>query len=132
MKKSYIALLSGIRNEEVTVSFPDFPGCISAGNGIAEALKNGREALEFHLCGMIEGKLPIPEADAGRLREGLEIDPECRPALVEVTVPDMHKERVNITMSRYALDKIDAFIEQHSGNRSALLELAVLDYISRQ
>jgi len=33
------------------VSFPDFPGCVSVGDTVDEAVRLGREALAFHVEG---------------------------------------------------------------------------------
>lgn len=43
------------------ISFPDFPGCISGGNTVSEALANGTEALRFHAKGMRADGAAIPE-----------------------------------------------------------------------
>jgi predicted RNase H-like HicB family nuclease len=40
---------------------PDLPGCIATGNTIQEVEKQIREAIEFHLEGMREDGLVIPE-----------------------------------------------------------------------
>jgi predicted RNase H-like HicB family nuclease len=40
---------------------PDLPGCIAAGEGLAETERLIREAIEFHLEGMREHGDPIPE-----------------------------------------------------------------------
>jgi len=39
---------------------PDLPGCIAAGDTIAEVQQLIREAIEFHLDGMREDGVPIP------------------------------------------------------------------------
>ncbi len=39
---------------------PDLPGCIAAGETIAEVEAEIRDAIEFHLEGMREDGLPIP------------------------------------------------------------------------
>ncbi len=36
------------------ISFPDFPGCVSGGRSLDEALARGAETLMFHVVGMIE------------------------------------------------------------------------------
>jgi len=48
------------------VIVPDLPGCYSGGNGIDDALAEAREAIDFHLEGLIEGGGKIPSA-AGRI-----------------------------------------------------------------
>ena len=40
---------------------PDVPGCISTGDTIEETIQNIKDALEFHLEGMAEEKLPMPK-----------------------------------------------------------------------
>ena len=44
------------------ISFPDFPGCISGGETISEAIRRGCETLAFHARGMFEDgdELPCP------------------------------------------------------------------------
>ena len=40
---------------------PDVPGCIATGNTRDEVGKNIREAISFHIEGLIKDGLPIPE-----------------------------------------------------------------------
>jgi len=40
---------------------PDLPGCVTTGNSIEETEKQIREAIEFHIRGLREDGLPIPE-----------------------------------------------------------------------
>ena len=59
---TYIGVIHKDHDSDYGVSFPDFPGCITAGSTIEEAKKMAYEALVFHIEGMIEDneKLPIP------------------------------------------------------------------------
>ena len=43
---------------------PDLPGCIATGETREEAEKNMYEAIEMHVQGLIEDKLPVPESQA--------------------------------------------------------------------
>ena len=36
------------------VSFPDFPGCVSVGATIDDAVRQGSEALAFHVEGLVD------------------------------------------------------------------------------
>ncbi len=47
--RHYIALIHKDPDTEYGVSFPDFPGCISAGSSLDEARAMGIEALAFHV-----------------------------------------------------------------------------------
>ncbi len=40
---------------------PDLPGCVSTGATVAETERNIREAIRFHIEGLHEDGLPIPE-----------------------------------------------------------------------
>ena len=40
---------------------PDLPGCVTTGQTVAETEQQIRSAIEFHLRGMREDGLPIPE-----------------------------------------------------------------------
>ena len=48
---------------------PDLQGCISTGETISDIKSNIREAVDFHLAGMLSEKLPIPE----NFNEGYEL-----------------------------------------------------------
>lgn len=45
---------------------PDLPGCIATGRSREQVARNIREAIDFHLAGLLqdEGCLPAPEAFA--------------------------------------------------------------------
>lgn len=40
---------------------PDLPGCVATGNTVEETEQQIREAIEFHIRGMREDGLPIPD-----------------------------------------------------------------------
>lgn len=56
----YIAIIHKDTDSEYGVSFPDFPGCVTAGKTLEEAKNMAVEALGFHIEGMIEDKEVIP------------------------------------------------------------------------
>ena len=58
----YIAYLHKDRTSDFGVSFPDFPGCVTAGKTLDEARRMAVEALSLHIKGMMEDGEPIPEA----------------------------------------------------------------------
>ena len=57
---NYIAVIHKEKNSDYGVSFPDFPGCATAGSTINEAKDMAREALELHIEGMLEDGEVIP------------------------------------------------------------------------
>jgi predicted RNase H-like HicB family nuclease len=40
---------------------PDLPGCVATGRTIEETEHEIREAIEFHIHGLIEDGLPVPQ-----------------------------------------------------------------------
>jgi predicted RNase H-like HicB family nuclease len=71
----YIALVHKDEGTSYGVSFPDVPGCISAGDTLEEALANAGEALCTHLALMRHDGDILP---APRSFEELRRDPEFR------------------------------------------------------
>jgi predicted RNase H-like HicB family nuclease len=59
MKRFYIALIHKDRGSDFGVSFPDFPGCVTAGTTVEEAFSLAKEALAGHIETMIESGLEI-------------------------------------------------------------------------
>ena len=51
-------------NGNYSAYVPDLPGCIATGESIGEVEKNIREAIRFHIDGLNEDHLPIPEPSA--------------------------------------------------------------------
>jgi predicted RNase H-like HicB family nuclease len=43
---------------------PDLPGCVTTGGTVEETERNIREAIGFHLRGLADDGLPIPEPSA--------------------------------------------------------------------
>ena len=62
--KFYLALIYKDADSAYGVSFPDFPGCITAGKNPDEARAMAEEALALHVAGMIADRTPIPLASS--------------------------------------------------------------------
>ena len=43
---------------------PDLPGCVATGDTRAEAEQNMHDAIQIHVQGLIEDKLPVPESQS--------------------------------------------------------------------
>lgn len=52
------------------ISFPDFAECISDGDTVDEALKNGRDAFKATIAALKATGHPIPAANAGSVASG--------------------------------------------------------------
>ena len=74
----YIALIHKDATSDYGVSFPDFPGCISAGATLAEARAMAAEALGLHIEGMLAEAAAIPEPSTLHV---IRSDPENQDAM---------------------------------------------------
>jgi predicted RNase H-like HicB family nuclease len=73
---SYIALIHKDADSDYGVSFPDLPGCISAGATLDEARVMAFEALGLHLDGLAEDgeKAPTPSSLEAIMTDALNRD----------------------------------------------------------
>lgn len=60
MEQTYIGLIHKEPDSDYGVSFPDLPGCITAGGTLEEAREMAAEALALHLEGMTRSGMDIP------------------------------------------------------------------------
>ena len=122
--RHYVGLIHKDPDSDFGISFPDFPGCVSAGATLDETLAMGREALQGHVELMAEVGEAIPEPTS---IEAVVADPANRggaPILVPFTPAPPRTVRVNITLAEDALRAIDAHAEQHGYTRSGFLAAA--------
>ena len=119
---NYIAIVHKDAKSDFGVSFPDFPGCITAGKNIDEAKDMAQEALTLHIKGMLEDgdQLPVPS----RLEEIMN-DPNYANSIayLVVSVPDAKPRtvRVNVIVPEMTLKQIDAAAKKRGMSRSSFL-----------
>jgi predicted RNase H-like HicB family nuclease len=110
------------------VTIPDLPGCFSAGETIEEALDMAKDAILCHLEGLLidDETIPIPcsiETYRGHpdYRDGIF-------AIVDVDISAVSGEtqRINLTMPKRVLMRLDRYVASVGGNRSAVLTEAAL------
>ena len=122
--RHYIALIHKDADSDYGVSFPDLPGCVTAGTSLDEARSFAEEALALHLSGMTGDGEALPEPSS---LEAIMNDPENRDG-VAVLVPFKSEApravRVNITLPEDVLARIDAYAERSGMNRSGFLAYA--------
>ena len=122
----YIAYLHKDGKSDFGVSFPDFPGCITAGRTLEKARRLAPEALALHIQGMIEDGETIPQPST---LDQLQSDADRRGAvcfLVSVDPAADKAVRVNITARASQIRKIDDLADQAGLTRSAFLVQSAL------
>lgn len=122
--RSYIALIHKEPDSDYGVSFPDLPGCISAGSTLDEARDMAVEALALHLDGLIADGDPIPEPSS---LDEVMADPENRDGVAILVAPPKRPTkavRINVTLPEDVLDAIDRYAEDNGLTRSGFLARA--------
>jgi predicted RNase H-like HicB family nuclease len=129
---SYIGLIHKDADSDFGVSFPDFPGVVTAGETLDEARQMAEEALAFHVAGMIEDAEPIPEPSS---LEAIMSDPGNRNGvaiLVSLKTQTAKAVRINITLPEDVLRTIDTYVETNGLSRSGFLARAAKNEIDRE
>lgn len=110
------------------VSFPDLPGCITAGDTIEEAVQQAAEAAAFHIEGLIEDGAAVPEATPA---DRIEPDPTAFGlVLVPVRLPGK-TVRANITIDEHLLAYIDSAASAEGLSRFAFLAEAARERLAK-
>jgi predicted RNase H-like HicB family nuclease len=105
------------------VTVPDLPGCFSAGDTFDEALDSVLEAIDLHLEGVVEegGEVPVPHAIAEHRANPDFADGVWAAVEVNVARFEGKSEKINITLPRRLLAKIDDYAKSHGATRSGFL-----------
>lgn len=105
------------------LTFPDFPGCFSAADELADLPRMAQEAVEAHFEGE-EFEIPAPStpeqwADDERFQGGYWM-------LVEIDLARIGTKpvRLNISLPEYLVRQIDAYAQSHHQTRSGFLARA--------
>lgn len=128
---NYIAVVHKDPKSDFGVSFPDFPGCITAGSSIDEAKDMAHDALSLHIKGMMKDGENIP---APSKLEDIMDDPDYADAaaiiIVAVSETKPRSVRVNITVPEDMLRKIDEVAKKRGMSRSSFLVHAAQNAIT--
>ena len=121
----YIAYLHKDTASDYGVSFPDFPGCITAGKTLEEARRMASEALAMHIDGMIEDGEELPEPST---LDDLAKDPAMKKAVAFLVTLDTPEKsaRINITGRLRDIQTIDKLASRAGLTRSAYMVQASL------
>ena len=119
------------------LSFPDFPGCVTAveTGRLADLARAGSEALALHIEGMLEDGDPIPQPSEP---QQLVVAEDGAHYLLMIPAAGVEPgpaptERVNVLLPKALLGRIDlAATEAAGGNRSAWLAEAAREKLAAQ
>ena len=123
----YIAYLHKDRDSDFGVSFPDFPGCVTAGRTLEEARRMAGEALAMHIAGMIEDGELVPDPSP---LDALVTDRAMRGAvavLISLEPGGEKTVRINITARESQVKAIDQLAGKLRLTRSAYMVQSALN-----
>lgn len=117
------------------VNVPDIKGVHSWGDSIEDALKNVKEAITGHIETLLELGEPVEISQS--TIETLQKNPDYAGgiwALVDLDLDklDSKPERINISLPRFVLSKIDRYANSRHETRSGLLSRAALHLIDAE
>jgi predicted RNase H-like HicB family nuclease len=109
-------------------AFPDFPGCVSGGTTLSEALRRAPETLAGHIEAMAAEGYAVPQV---RELDVIKADPEFTEdfadavliAAVDVELPG-RASRLNISMDEHLVARIDRRARELGESRSGFLAAA--------
>jgi predicted RNase H-like HicB family nuclease len=122
--RQYIGLIHKEAASDYGVSFPDLPGCVTAGKSLEEARVMAQEALTLHVAGMIEDGEAIPAPSS---LDEIMADPENEGSIAVLALaPAVAPKavRVNVTLPDDLLGMVDRYAEAHGMSRSGFLAQA--------
>ncbi|KEQ03244.1 type II toxin-antitoxin system HicB family antitoxin [Pseudorhizobium pelagicum] len=122
--RNYIGLIYKDADSDFGVSFPDFPGVVTAGTDLDDARHMAEEALALHVDGLLEDGEAIPEPST---LDAVMADPDNKDGvaiLVSLKTESRKAVRINITLPEDVLKQIDAFAEAQGLTRSGFLARA--------
>jgi predicted RNase H-like HicB family nuclease/predicted DNA-binding protein len=126
--KYSVAIEKGDERHAYGVIVPDLPGCFSAGDTFEQALDNAQEAIELHIEALLDSgePLPMPRPLDAHVRN----KDYARMVWAFVDVPvealDDSVERVNLSLPRRVLRRIDAEADRRGRTRSSYMAEAAL------
>jgi predicted RNase H-like HicB family nuclease len=127
--KNYIAYLHKDSGSDFGVSFPDFPGCITAGKTLEEAQHKAAEALRLQIAGMLEDGEKIPKPST---IDDIADDPNANGAVAFlVSAYSERTVRINITARESQIEQIDVLARNAGLTRSAFLVQAAFQRIPK-
>ena len=116
------------------VTVPDLPGCFSGAETLEEAIVRAREAIAFHVEGLLLQGEPAPTPEPLAEHQANPDYAEGVWVLVDVDLAILSDQvvRLNITMPSRVLALVDEAAARASESRSGFLARAALEHIAAE
>lgn len=117
------------------VTVPDVPGCFSAGETVEQAVASAEEAITSHIETLLELGESV-DVFASPVEKYVS-NPDFSGAIwafaeVDLSKLDSKPERVNVSLPRFVLNKIDQYTAVRHETRSGFLARAALELLTKE
>lgn len=115
--------------DNVGITFPDLPGCVSNASTIDEAIKNAKEVLALHLFGMEEDDIEIPSPSP---INKIKLDKNEILLLVDVYMP-LYREAIQNTSVKTTVTMpqwLKSLAEKNNINFSQVIQTAIKEKLN--
>ena len=129
--RNYIGLIHKEAGSDYGVSFPDFPGLVTAGTDLDNARTMASEALAFHVEGLIEDGIALKEPSSLEAVMAAPHNMKGVAILVGVKTETKKAVRVNVTLPEDVLRQIDRFADANGLTRSGFVARAAQHEMER-
>lgn len=130
--KHYPALIRKTPDSDYGVEFPDFPGCVTAGLNLDDALAMAEQALALHVDGIRDDGEAVPEPTDLEDILNSEAAAGAAAVLIPLARAKGRAVRFNATMDEFLLERVDFATKELGMTRSGLLASAARAYIELQ
>lgn len=119
-----VALIREEKNSIFDISFPDFPGCVSAATNLNDAIARGAAALAVHIKKMGETNQTLP---ALRTADDIRRMEHCEQAIIAAVPVDLPGRSVplQITLNEHLLAALDRSAKASGSTRSDKIAEAI-------
>jgi len=117
------------------VTVPDIKGCHSWGDTIDDAMKNAKEAIRSHIETLLLLNEPV-SIENSKIEDLIKNEEYADGiwAIVNIDLSDLDSkpERINISLPRFILKKIDNYVDSRHETRSGFLSRAAMSLIAEE
>ncbi|MGM0563661.1 MAG: type II toxin-antitoxin system HicB family antitoxin [Pseudomonadota bacterium] len=121
-------------NSVYGVTVPDLAGCFSSGETYDQAIEMAKDAIEFHLEGLVMNGENIPDIKTiEELQLTGEFDDAHSWAIVEVDLTKYASQtkRINVSIPQFVLNQIDQYAQLSGKSRSSVLAEGALKLVTK-
>ena len=124
----YVALFDEDKHG-FSVEFPDFPGCVTCGDTLDEAVDHAHEALAVFVEDMLEQKLELPAPSTKKAVTALPGAAGRKAINITVNGDGTDFEEFEVVMHAHLLDRIEKYSKLHGVSPADFLAVAAREAI---